>query len=87
MLEHVAAAHLLRIASVRTIEDYFLDVLKRGENTGEDEYTTTEVDIECWIHIDVSYQRFAFGVGDHVYEFDREPTESEIKSMVSTLRL
>jgi len=64
-----------------------LDVLKRGENTGEDEYDATEVDVECWIHVDVSYQRFAFGVSDHAYEFDGEPTESKIESMVSTLRL
>ena len=86
VLEHVAADHLLRIANARTIEDYLLDVLKRGENTGEDEYTTTEVDVECWIHVDVPSQRFAFGVGDHVYEFDGEPTEGEIESMGSTLR-
>lgn len=86
VLEHVAADHLLRIASAWTIEDYLLDVLKRGENTGEDEYTTTEIDVECWIHVDVPYQRFVFGVGDHVYEFDGEPTESKIESMVSTLR-
>jgi hypothetical protein len=84
VLEHVAADHFLRIASAWTIEDYLLDVLKRGENTGE--YATTEIDVECWIHVDVPYQRFAFGVGDRVYEFDGEPTESKIESMVSTLR-
>jgi len=84
--EHVAANHLLRIASTRTLEDYLLDVLKRRENMSEDEYTTTEVDVECWMHVDAPYRYFAFGVGDHVYEFDREPTESEIESIVSTLR-
>ncbi|WP_018256535.1 hypothetical protein [Halomicrobium katesii] len=86
VLEHVAGDHLLRIAGARSIEDYLLDVLKRGENTGEDEYTTTEVDVECGIHVDVPYRRFAFWTDDRVHEFEGEPTESEIESMVSMLR-
>jgi len=44
-------------------------VLKHGENTGEAEYEATDSDVECWIHVDVSYRRYAFGVGDRVFEF------------------
>ena len=86
VLDNVAADHLLRIANARRIEEYLLDVLKHGENTGEAEYEMTDSDVECWIHIDVSYRRYAFGVGDRVFEFSSEPTKSEIASTVTQLR-
>lgn len=86
MLDNVAADHLLRIANGSRIEEYLLDVLKQGENASEVEYDATDVDIECWIHVDVSYQRYAFGVGDRVVEFSGEPTKSEIASTVTQLQ-
>ncbi|WP_123622736.1 hypothetical protein [Halorubrum sp. CSM-61] len=86
VLDHVAADHLLRIANAPRIEEYLLDVLKHGENTGEAEYKRTDSDVECWIHVDVSYQRYAFGVGDSVFEFSSEPTKSEIASTVTQLQ-
>jgi len=63
VLDNVAADHLLRIANAPRIEEYLLDVLKHGENTGKAEYDPTDSDVECWIHVDVSYRRYAFGVG------------------------
>ena len=86
VLDNVAADHLLRIANVPCIEEYLIDVLKHGENTGEAEYEATDSDVECWIHVDVSYQRYAFGVGDKVFEFSGEPTKSEIASSVTQLQ-
>ena len=86
VLDNVAADHLLRIANAPRIEEYLLDVLKHGENTGEVEYEATDSDVECWIHVDVSYQRYAFGVGDRVFEFSGEPTKSEIASTVTQLQ-
>ena len=86
VLDNVAADHLLRIANARRIEEYLLDVLKHGENTSEVEYEATDSDTECWIHVDVSYQRYAFGVGDRVFEFTGEPTKSEIASTVAELQ-
>jgi hypothetical protein len=86
VLDNVAADHLLRIANVRRIEEYLLDVLKHGENTGEAEYKGTDSDVECWIHADVSYRRYAFGVGDRVFEFSSEPSKSEIASTVTQLQ-
>jgi len=59
---------------------------KQGENASEGEYDSTDADIECWIHVDVSYQRYAFGVGDRVVEFTGEPTKSEIASTVTQLQ-
>jgi hypothetical protein len=86
VLDNVAADHLLRIANASRIEEYLLDVLKQGENTGEAEYDAIDNDIECWIHVDVSYQRYAFGVGDRVFEFSGEPTKSEIASTLTQLQ-
>ena len=86
VLDYVAADHLLRIANVSRIEEYLLDVLKQGENTGEAEYDAIDNDIECWIHVDVSHQRYAFGVGDRVFEFSGEPTKIEIASTVTQLQ-
>lgn len=86
VLDNVATGHLLRIANASRIEEYLLDVLKHGENTGEAEYDATDSDVECWIHVDVSYQRYAFGVGDRVVEFTGEPTKSEIASAVTQLQ-
>ena len=86
VLENVAADHLLRIANAPRIEEYLLGVLKHGENTGEAEYEATDSDVECWIHVDVSYRRYAFGVGDSVFEFSSEPTKSEIASTVTQLQ-
>lgn len=86
VLDTVAADHLLRIANASRIEEYLLDVLKHGENTGKAEYDATDSDVECWIHVDVSYQRYAFGVEDGVFEFSGEPTKSEIASIVTQLQ-
>jgi len=86
VLDNVAADHLLRIANAPRIEEYLLDVLKHGENTGEAEYKRTDSDVECWIHVDVSYQRYGFGVGNSVFEFSDEPTKSEIASTVTKLQ-
>ena len=86
VLDNVAADHLLRIANARRIEEYLLDVLKHGENTSEVEYEATDSDIACWIHVDVAYQRYAFGVGDRVLEFSGEPIKSEIASTVTQLQ-
>ncbi|MFC5136004.1 MULTISPECIES: hypothetical protein [Haloferacaceae] len=86
VLDNVAADHLLRIANARRIEEYLLDVLKHGENTSEAEYEATDSDVECWIHVDVSYQRYAFGVGDRVFEFSGVPIKSEIASTVTQLQ-
>jgi len=86
VLDNVASDHLLRSTNAPRIEEYLLDVLKHGENTGEAEYEATESDVECWIHVDVSYQRCAFGVGDRVFEFSSEPTKSEIASTVTQLQ-
>jgi len=85
VLDNVAADHLL-IANAPRIEEYLLDVLKHGENTGKAEYDPTDSDVECWIHVDVSYRRYAFGVGDRVFEFSSEPTKSEIASTVTQLQ-
>ena len=86
VLDNVAADHLLRIANVSRIEEYLLDVLKRGENTGEAEYNATDSGVECWIRVDVSYQKYTFGVGDKVFEFSGEPTKSAIASTVTQLQ-
>jgi len=86
VLDNIAADHLLRIANTPRIEEYLLDVLKHGENTGEAEYEATDSDVECWIRVDVSYRRYAFGVGDKVFEFSGEPTKSEIASTVTQLQ-
>ncbi|EMA24859.1 hypothetical protein [Haloarcula marismortui] len=86
VLDNVAADHLLRIANARRIEEYLLNVLKHGENTAEAEYEVTDSDVECWIHADVSYQRYAFGVRDSVFEFSGVPTKSEIASTVTQLQ-
>lgn len=83
VLENVAADHLLRISEASRIEAYLLDVLKHGENTSVDEFDATDTDVECWIHVDVPYRNYAFGVGDRVVEFTVEPTESEIASAVT----
>jgi hypothetical protein len=83
---NVAADHLLRITNAPRTEEYLLDVLKHGENTGEAEYDATDSDVECWIHVDVSYQKYAFGVEDRVFEFSSEPTKSEIASTVTQLQ-
>lgn len=87
VLDNVAADHLLRISNASCTEEYLLDVLKQGENASEDEYDTTETDVECWIHVDVPYRNYAFGVGDRVVEFTTEPTKSEIASTVTQLQL
>ena len=86
VLDTVAADHLLRIVNASRIEEYLLDVLKHGENTGEAEYDAKDTDVECWIHVDVSYQRYALGVGNRVFEFSGEPTKSEITSTVTQLQ-
>ena len=86
VLDTIAADHLLRIANASRIEEYLLDVLKHGENTSEAEYDATDSDVECWIHVDVSYQKYAFGVGDRVFEFSGEPIKSEITSTVTQLQ-
>lgn len=86
VLDNVAADHLLRIANAPHIEEYLLDVLKHGENASEVEYETTDSDVEFWIHVDVSYQKYAFGIGDRVFEFSGEPTKSEIASTVTQLQ-
>jgi len=86
VLDNIATDHLLRIANASRIEEYLLDVLKHGENTGEAEYDATDSDVECWIHVDIPYQRYAFGVGDRVYEFSGEPIKSEIASTVTQLQ-
>ena len=86
VLDNVAADHLLRIANAPRIEEYLLDVLKHGENTSKAEYEATDSDVECWIHVDVSYRRYAFGVGNRVFEFSSEPSKSEIASTVTQLQ-
>jgi hypothetical protein len=86
VLDNVAADHLLRIANAPRIEEYLLNVLKHGENTGEAECEATDSGVECWIHADVSYQRYAFGVGDSVFEFSGVPTRSKITSAVTQLQ-
>jgi hypothetical protein len=86
VLDNVAADHLLRIANVPRIEEYLLDVLNHGENTGEAEYEAKDSDVECWIHVDVTYRRYAFGVGDRVFEFSSEPSKREIASTVTQLQ-
>lgn len=86
VLDNVAADHLQRISNASRIEEYLLDVLKQGENAREAEYDATDTDVECWIHVDVPYRRYAFGVGDRVFEFTGEPTKSEIASTVTQLQ-
>lgn len=86
VLDNVAADHLVQISNASRIEEYLLDVLKQGENASEDEYDAADADVECWIHVDVSYRRYAFGVGDRVVEFTGEPTKSEIASTVTQLQ-
>jgi hypothetical protein len=86
VLDNVAADHLLRIANVRRIEEYLINVLKHGENTAEAVYEATDSDVECWIHVDVSHQRYAFGVGDRIFDFSGVPSKSEIASTVTQLQ-
>ena len=86
VLDNIAADHLSRIANAPRIEKYLLDVLRHGENTSKAEYEATDSDVECWIHVDVSYRRYAFGVGDRVFEFSSEPSKSEIASTVTQLQ-
>ncbi|WP_435079132.1 hypothetical protein [Halococcus sp. AFM35] len=86
VLEYVAGDHLLRMSDALRIEEYLLDVLNEGKNASKDEYDATDADIECWIHGDVSYRRYAFGWDDTMTEFTEEPTESEIASKVEDLQ-
>lgn len=86
VLEHVAGSHLLRISDASRIEEYLLDVLNEGRNASKDEYQKMDVDIECWIHVDVPYRRYSFGMDDTVVEFAGEPTENEIASKVKNLQ-
>ena len=83
VLDNVAGDHLLRITNTSCIEAYLLDELKEGRNTSETEYEATDTDVECWIHVDVSYRRYAFGVGDRVIQFTGQPTKSDITSTVT----
>ena len=86
VLRHVAADHIMAIEQSYCIEEYLLDVLKEGENVSESEYEQVDADIECGIHVDVDYQRFAFWVGDRVLEIDGQPTQSKIESVADSLR-
>lgn len=86
VLDHVGGDHLLRISNAACTEEYLLDVLHNGENASKDEYNATDIDVECWIHVDVSYQRYAFGVGNTVLEFTGEPTKGEITSNAEKLQ-
>ena len=86
VLKHIAGDHLLRSSNASCIEEYLLDVLNEGRNASKDEYNAMDADVECWIHIDVPYRRYSFGVGDRVVEFAGEPTESDIASKVEELQ-
>jgi hypothetical protein len=86
VLDNVAGEHLLRIANASRIEEYLLGVLKEGHNASEDDYNSTDATVECWIHVDVPYQRYAFGVDGRIIEFTGEPTKSEITSTVTELQ-
>ena len=86
VLAYVAGDHLLRISDTGDIAEYLLDVLNEGQNASKDEYDATDADVECWIHVDVSYRRYSFGMNDIMVEFTGEPTESEIASKVEELQ-
>ena len=86
VLQHVAADHILRIARVRHIEEYLLDVLQTGENVSEAEYETVAADVECGIHFDGYYQRFAFWMGDEVIEIGEQPTKAELNEIAEKIR-
>lgn len=86
ILEDIAGDHLLRISDAVHIEEYLLDILNEGQNASKDKYDATDADVECWIHVDVSYRRYAFGWNDTMIEFTGELTESEIASKVEDLQ-
>ena len=86
ILENVASDHLFRISDAIHIEGYLLDMLNEGRNTSKDKYETTDTDVECWIHVDVSHRKYAFGWNDTMMNFIGEPTESEITAKVEDLR-
>ena len=86
VLQHVAADHILRISQARHIGEYLLDVLQSGENVSEAEYETVAADVECGIHVDVDYQRFAFWMGDEVVEIGEQPTKVELNEMAEKIR-
>lgn len=86
VLQHIAADHILRIVQARHIEEYLLNVLQSGENVSEAEYETVAADVECGIHADVDYQRFAFWMGDEVVEIGERPTKAELNEMADKIR-
>ena len=86
VLDHVASDHLVRLSDDAHIESYLLDVLSEGQIVSKDEYEATDADIECWLHVDVPYQRYTFGSNNTMTEFTRKPTEGEIASKVEDLR-
>ena len=86
VLEHVAGDHLVGLSDAAHVETYLLDVLSKGQNVSKDEYEATDTDIECWLHVDVPYRRYAFGSNDSITEFTRKVTEDEIASKVEELR-
>lgn len=85
VLRNVAGEHLQRINQASHIADYLLSVLREGENMSQTKYEHADADVVCGIHVDVAYQQYAFWVGDHVYEIDGEPTQSEIESLADEL--
>lgn len=63
-----------------------MDVLIGGEDVPKTEFEEFEADVECWMHADGYYQRFAFSVDDRVYRIDRPHIESELESIADDLR-
>ena len=86
VLEYVAGDHLLRISDAPRIEEYLLDVLNKGQNASKDEYKSLDPDVKCWIHVDVNYRQYTFGIDGRMIKFTGEPTENEIESKVEDLQ-
>lgn len=86
ILQHVAADHILRIDATSRTEEYLLSVLNAGINVGKAEYEQLDADIECSIHVDVYYQRFAFWTGERTVKIGRNPTENQLNTLAEDLR-
>lgn len=85
VLKYVAADHIMAMEQRPHVEEYLLETLQEGENASKAEYDQADPDVACGVHFDVSYQRFAFWVGDHTVEIEGRPTESEIRSIAEGL--
>lgn len=85
VLTHVAADHIMAMAQRPHVEEYLLETLQAGENASKAAYEQAEPDIACGVHFDVSYQQFAFWVGDHTVEIGDRPTKRDLRSLAEEL--